>query len=66
MHCRTERVRVQEIMTRGVIKVNPVASLKEAAALFESRQVSGLPVVDQGRLVGVLSETDIVSKETSG
>ena len=53
-------------MTRDVIKVNPVASLKEAAALFESRQVSGLPVVDQGRLVGVLSETDIVSKETSG
>jgi len=59
-------MRVQDIMTRDVVTVSPGASLKEAAELFETRHVSGLPVVEADRLVGVLSETDIVSKETSG
>jgi CBS domain-containing protein len=52
-------------MTQDVFTVAPGTSLKEASAIFLARRVSGVPVVDGGRLVGVLSESDIVAKETS-
>jgi CBS domain-containing protein len=57
---------VREVMTRHLVTVGPTATLKEAAPLFLEHRISGLPVVDRGRLVGVLSESDIVAKETSG
>jgi CBS domain-containing protein len=53
-------------MTRDVITVTPSSSLKTAVTLFLAHGISGLPVVEGGRLVGVLSESDIVAKETSG
>lgn len=59
-------MRVDQVMTRDVLAVSPATSLKEAAPLFTASRISGLPVVDEGRLVGVLSESDIVAKETSG
>jgi len=52
---------VSEIMTRVVAQIEPTASAEEAARLMRSRHVSGLPVIgSNGRLVGVLSEIDIV------
>ena len=59
-------MRVDEVMTRDVLTVSPSTSLKAVAPLFAARRISGLPVVEEGRLVGVLSESDIVAKETSG
>lgn len=52
-------VAVGECMTRDVKSVAPSASLNEAAALMERFAIHRLPVVDQGRLVGVLSLKDI-------
>ncbi len=58
---------VDDVMTTEVLTVAPEASLKEAAALLARRKVSGLPVVDQdGRVIGVLSEGDILFKELGG
>jgi CBS domain-containing protein len=59
-------MRVEEVMTRELITVTPSTPLKQAAQLFLSHRISGLPVVEERRLVGVLSESDIVAKETSG
>jgi CBS domain-containing protein len=59
-------MRVEEVMTRELVTVAPATTLKQAAPLFLEHRVSGLPVVERGRLVGVLSESDIVAKETSG
>jgi CBS domain-containing protein len=59
-------MRVEEVMTKRVVTIAPQASLKEASALLLDRRVSGVPVVDDGKLVGILSESDIVAKETSG
>ena len=58
-------MRVEDVMTRELITVTPATPLKDAAALFIEHRISGLPVVDGDRLVGVLSESDIVAKETS-
>lgn len=58
-------MRIEDVMTRELITVAPATPLKEAARLFIEHHISGLPVVDGDRLVGVLSESDIVAKETS-
>jgi CBS domain-containing protein len=59
-------MRIDEVMTREVVTVSPTATLKEASEIFLAHGISGLPVVEGRRLVGVLSESDIVAKETSG
>jgi CBS domain-containing protein len=50
----------RDIMTREVITTRPEATLGEAAAVMAERRISCLPVVDEGRLVGIVTETDIV------
>jgi CBS domain-containing protein len=51
-------------MTRDAITVSPEMPLKEAAELLARHQVSGLPVVDEAKVVGVVSEADIVTRST--
>jgi CBS domain-containing protein len=53
--------RVRDVMTRPVASIPPSASLSEAATRMSRRGISGLPVItDGGRLVGVLSQKDIL------
>lgn len=47
-------------MTRQVTTVSPDTPVKEAAAILAEKNVSGMPVVDQGRVVGVFSEEDVL------
>jgi CBS domain-containing protein len=56
-------MRVQDVMTSDVCSVPPEAGLKEVAQLLSSRAISGVPVVVDGRPVGVVSESDIVAHE---
>ena len=51
-------------MTRDVVTVRPDATLKEAARMLVARRISGMPVVDgDGRVIGVLSEGDLLFKQ---
>lgn len=65
MECRKEvkTMMVKDVMTKRVVSVSPTASLKEAAALLVAHGISGMPVVEEGRVVGVLSERDFLVKE---
>ena len=55
---------VGDIMTRSVLAVRPETPLKEVARLLVERRISGLPVVDDaGRVLGVVSEADLLVKE---
>jgi CBS domain-containing protein len=55
---------VSDLMTRDVHAAAPDESLKDAARKLVEHGVSGLPVVDEdGRILGVLSEGDILQKE---
>ncbi|MEM2891448.1 MAG: CBS domain-containing protein [Thermoplasmata archaeon] len=47
-------------MTRQVTTVSPDTPVKEAAAILAEKNVSGMPVVEQGRVVGVFSEEDVL------
>jgi CBS domain-containing protein len=52
---------VDEVMVRKVLAVYPDTSLRTAAELMLEHAISGMPVVDdQGRLLGMLSKTDLV------
>jgi acetoin utilization protein AcuB len=53
-------VRVAEVMSTDVLTVEPEAILADAAAVMHDERVGSLPVVDHGRLVGVLTETDML------
>ncbi len=50
---------VKDIMKRPVITIGPQATLREAHQLMWERGIRHLPVVDEGRLVGILTDRDI-------
>ena len=54
---------VSQVMTPDPITVPPEMSLKDVARLLQQHRVTGVPVVAAGRLVGVVSTGDVLSKE---
>ncbi len=55
-----DKVKVKQIMTRRPYTVSPEAAIEEAALVMREKKIGCLPVVDKGRLVGILTETDIL------
>jgi CBS domain-containing protein len=53
---------VGEIMTRGVISVTPDTELEEVSHLLVHERIKRLPVLDQGKLVGIVSRADLVKE----
>jgi CBS domain-containing protein len=52
--------KARELMTEDPITVGPSASVAEAARLIASRRHNRLPVVEHGRLVGVVTRVDVL------
>ncbi len=50
---------VQDVMQRGVVVVSPETNLAEAMRLLQQRGIRHLPVLDQGKLVGIISDRDL-------
>lgn len=55
-----DKVKVKQIMTRRVYTISPNAPIEEAALILREKRIGCLPVVEGGRLVGILTETDIL------
>jgi CBS domain-containing protein len=55
---------VREIMTRSVITVRPDTDVGEIAHLIWENDVSSLPVVEQGRVIGIVTDYDLISRHT--
>jgi acetoin utilization protein AcuB len=53
------KLKVEEIMTKKVITVGADAPIEEAARILIDNKVGGLPVMREGKLVGIITETDI-------
>lgn len=54
-----ELTNVGELASRDVVVVEPDGDLEDALRLMAEHQVRRLPVVDDGRLVGVIAQADI-------
>jgi acetoin utilization protein AcuB len=59
MHDMLSRLRVTELMTPDPVTVTPDILLEEAALIMADSKIGGLPVVKDGDLVGIITETDI-------
>ena len=55
-----DKVKVKQIMTRRPYSVSSTTPIEEAALIIREKKIGCLPVVDDGRLVGILTETDII------
>jgi acetoin utilization protein AcuB len=55
-----DRIKVSEIMTRKVITISPEHSVEDAATILQEKKIGCLPVVENGNLVGMLTENDVM------
>lgn len=55
-----ERVNVYEVMSKPVIAVDPEMDIRYCARLFDKFGLSRAPVIEGGKLIGIVSFTDMV------
>ena len=56
-----EELSLEDVMVRKPVKTHPDAPIEEAARLLLERKIGGLPVLEGGKLVGVLTVVDVLS-----
>src|SRR5213083_1866129 len=54
------RTRVVAAMTESPFTVSPLTTVEEAAQLMLTHQIGGLPVVEDGKLVGIITTSDVM------
>lgn len=57
--------RVADLMTHDPVVIDPDENVSEAEGLLSMYRISGLPVVSEGELVGVISQADILDAHGS-
>jgi CBS domain-containing protein len=57
-----ETLTARHVMTSPIVTINEEASIEEAARLMAKKRAKRLPVMNNGKLVGMLTYTDIVFK----
>ncbi len=58
-----EEVKVRDVMTTDIITVNPGDTLEDAAEIMVNHKIKKLPVIEKGRLVGIVTATDLIAYE---
>jgi predicted transcriptional regulator len=61
-----ERVNVYEIMSKPVVSVDPGMDIRYCARLFDKFGLARAPVLESGKIVGIVSYTDMVMKWLEG
>jgi len=59
LHYALAQLKVTEVMTTDLITVAPDVPLEEAARIMADHKIGGLPVMEDDRLVGIITQTDI-------
>ena len=59
LHYLISKIVVADVMTTEVITVTEDTPLEEAARIMADNKIGGLPVVSNGKLVGIITETDL-------
>jgi acetoin utilization protein AcuB len=59
-HVDPDHVTVESIMSSNLITLSPTDTLEHAAQLMRKQRVGALPVLDKGKLVGILCRSDMM------
>ncbi len=59
MNYLISKVTVKNVMTKKVITVDRDTPIEEAARIMADKKIGGLPVVSEGKVVGIITETDL-------
>ena len=59
VHYLLSKVKMKDVMTRRVVTVGDDCPLEEAARIMVDRRIGCLPIIKEGKLVGIITETDI-------
>jgi len=59
----SEAMKAKEIMSSPIITIGSQATTEEAATLMNSKSIKKLPALENGKLVGIVTSTDIVRNE---
>ena len=65
-YVREHSFKVADVMTRHVITATPDTSLQDIAHLLEKKGIKRVPIVDDGRLVGIVSRANLLQALASG
>jgi len=60
LHYLLERIPVRDVMSAPVVTVAPETPLENAITILQEKKIGGLPVLSDGQLVGILTETDVL------
>lgn len=63
---RSLDTKVEDVMTRDLKTISPDKSIKDAAKVMAAHVIRRLPVIENGKLVGILSIEDIMRAEKVG
>ena len=55
-------MQARDIMTTEVITIAPDMPIRDIARIFRERNISGAPVVEQGRVIGIVTEVDLIAR----
>jgi CBS domain-containing protein/anti-sigma regulatory factor (Ser/Thr protein kinase) len=58
--------RVENVMARNVVVLNPTMSMSEVKDLMRSKRISGAPVLDGDSMIGIVSMTDVLDVTEKG
>lgn len=61
--CSPEKMKIRQVMSGGVVCAAPDMEVSVAAALMGRKQIRRMPVVENGRLCGMVSLADIAGRE---
>ena len=56
----SRQIALEKVMTRDVITLEPASTLVEAATVLRHKRIGSVPIVDGGRLVGIVTRSDIL------
>jgi acetoin utilization protein AcuB len=59
VHYLLSKITVEEIMTHDVIAITEDMPLEEAARIMADNKIGGLPVLRDGKVIGIITETDL-------
>lgn len=57
---RISKVTVKDVMSKYVVAIHPTANVYEAAKMMEDNDVNRLPVIHNGKLIGIVARADLI------